>query len=130
LIYRGDVVAKQGEVKLAADVLTLSLAADSTSELRTVVAEGNVRFSKGDRRASVRRAEYDQAKRLIILDQDAVLEDARGNVSGDRVSVYLDEGRTVVEGGEGRVRAVLRPAEETEGGKTAGAAAAGKDAAP
>lgn len=112
LTYRGDVVATQGDVKLAADILTLALAQDSTNGLRTVVAEGNVRFSKGARRASARRAEYDQAKRLIVLDQDAVLEDDRGNVSGDRVSVYLDEGRTVVEGGEGRVHAVLRPAQD------------------
>ena len=128
-----EVVAMQGDVRLAADTLTLALAADSTNGLRTVVAEGNVRFSKGDRRASARRAEYDQAKRMIVLDQDAVLEDSRGNVSGDRVSVYLDEGRTVVEGGEGRVRAVLRPAEDGKGdedAKAAHAGAAGEGVAP
>jgi lipopolysaccharide export system protein LptA len=113
LIYRGDVVAKQGDVKLTADTLTLALADGDTSALRNVVAEGNVRFSKGERRVSAGRAEFDQSKRLIVLNDNAVLEDDRGNVTGDRVRVYLDEGRTVVDGGSGRVRAVLHPSQSS-----------------
>lgn len=113
LTYRGDVVAKQGDVKLTADTLTLDLSEGEKSELRSVVAEGNVHFSKGDRRATAGRAVYDQQKRLIVLSQQAVLADDRGNVSGDSVHVYLDDGRTVIEGGSGRVRAVLRPSDRS-----------------
>jgi lipopolysaccharide export system protein LptA len=119
LVYRGDVVAKQGDVQLKADTLTLDLRRDEKSgeksELRSVVAEGNVHFSKGDRRATAGRAVYNQAKRLIVLSDDAVLEDSRGNVSGDTVHVYLDEERTLIEGGSGRVRAVLRPKDKSPG---------------
>lgn len=118
LIYRGDVVAKQGDVQLTADTLTLDLSEGEKTELQTMVAEGNVRFSKGDRRATAGRAVYDQAKRLIVLSQHAVLEDGRGNVSGDSVHVYLDDGRTVIEGGSGRVRAILRPAHPATGDET------------
>lgn len=110
-------------MRLAADRLTLALSADPDSGggVRSVVAEGNVRFSKGARRASAQRAEYDQARRLIVLERNAVIEDDRGNVTGDRVSIYLDEGRTVVEGGEGRVRALLRPdGERGHGGDSQG----------
>jgi lipopolysaccharide export system protein LptA len=115
LTYRGDVVAQQGDVRLTADMLTLDLSEGAKSELRSVVAEGNVHFSKGDRRATAGRAVYDQGKRLIVLSRNAVLEDSRGNVSGDTVHVYLDDDRTVIEGGSGRVRAVLRPAKKTPG---------------
>jgi len=120
LIYRGNVVARQGDVQLSADSLTLDLSPGEKSELQSVVAEGNVHFSKGTRRATAGRAVYDQAKRLIVLSRNAVLSDERGNVSGDTVHVYLDDGRTVIEGGPGRVRAVLRPA-ASDGGENASA---------
>ncbi len=125
LVYRGDVIAKQGDVQLKADSLTLDLSRDEKSDLRSVVAEGNVHFSKGDRRATAGRAVYDQGKRLIVLSRDAVLEDSRGNVSGDTVHVYLDEERTLIEGGPGRVRAVLRPKDESTGEKRAEETATG-----
>ena len=44
-----------------------------------------------------------------MLSDDAVLHDGSNEVSGDRIVVYLDEKRSVVEGGTGRVRAVLFP---------------------
>lgn len=121
LVYRGDVVAKQDDVRLTAETLTLDLSGAEKSELKSLVAEGNVHFSKGDRRASASRAVYDQSKRLITLSRNAVLEDDRGNVSGDTVHVYLDDGRTVIEGGSGRVRAVLRPPARTDSGEEAAA---------
>jgi lipopolysaccharide export system protein LptA len=115
LTYRGDVVAKQGDVQLSADTLTIDLSKGEAPELKTVVAEGRVRFTKGTRRATAEHAVYDQSKRLIVLSRNAVLSDERGDVSGDSVHVYLDESRTVIEGGEGRVRAVLRPSSDDAG---------------
>jgi lipopolysaccharide export system protein LptA len=126
LTYRGDVVAQQGDVRLTADTLTLDLSEGGKSELKSVVAEGNVHFSKGDRRASAGRAVYDQDKRLIVLSRNAVLEDSRGNVSGDTVHVYLDDDRTVIEGGSGRVRAVLRPGKRSGNEKDESTAAGDK----
>jgi len=112
LTYRGDVVAKQGDVELSSDTLTIDLSKGEAPELKTVVAEGHVRFSKGTRRATAEHAVYDQSKRLIVLSRNAVLSDDRGDVSGETVHVYLDESRTVIEGGSGRVRALLRPSDD------------------
>jgi lipopolysaccharide export system protein LptA len=38
-----------------------------------------------------------------------VLHDGPNQIAGDRVIVYLDEDRSVVEGGDKRVKAVLFP---------------------
>jgi lipopolysaccharide export system protein LptA len=54
-----------------------------------------------------------------------VLHDGPNEVVGDRVVVYLDEDRSVVEGGRKRVKAVLFPGKQPGAdGKTAGGDAA------
>jgi len=49
-------------------------------------------------------AEHEGAVRLV--------EDGANEVGGDRVIVYLDEDRSVVEGGRKRVKAILHPDRE------------------
>jgi lipopolysaccharide export system protein LptA len=113
--YRGDVEATQGNVRLRSDELTVRLVgapqgdADEKVSLQQVVATGNVRIDQGSRWATGGRAVFDQAQRTFILTEHPVLHDGPNEVAGDRVVVYLDENRSVVEGGQGRVKAVLFP---------------------
>jgi lipopolysaccharide export system protein LptA len=110
LTYRGRVKATQGDMKLEADSLTIYLAEGAGSELREVVARGNVRLTKGERWATGGEAVFDQTRRTAVLSKNAVLHDGPSQVVGERVVVYLDEERSVVEGGSGgRVTAVLVP---------------------
>ena len=109
LFYRGNVVASQADMKLESDTLTVLLDRGRDGKVTEVVAEGNVRMSKGSRHATAGRALFDQTKRQVVLSQNAVLHDGPNQVSGDRVVVYLDDERSVVEGGAGRVKAVLFP---------------------
>lgn len=111
LTYRGEVVATQGDMKLTSNTLTVSLDTKQGERLKEVVAEGSVRMSKGTRWATGGRAVFDQTNRTVVLSQDAVLHDGLNQVSGERVVVYLDEQRSVVDGGTGRVKAVLYPPE-------------------
>jgi lipopolysaccharide export system protein LptA len=127
--YRGDVEAAQGEVRLRSDELTVRLvgtrpggggrAAEGSDgdpggsgdkmTLREVVAIGHVRIDQGTRWATGGRAVFDQDKRIFLLTDHPVLHDGPNEVAGDRVVVYLDEDRSVVEGGQRRVKAVLYP---------------------
>lgn len=113
LTYRGEVVATQGDMKLQSNTLKVSLDMQQGERLKEVVAEGSVRMSKGTRWATGGRAVFDQIHRTVVLSQDAVLHDGLNQVSGERVVVYLDEQRSVVDGGTGRVKAVLYPPEGT-----------------
>jgi lipopolysaccharide export system protein LptA len=112
LTYKGNVVVEQGDVTLRADTLTLALQVADEVGLSAVVADGGVRLSQGERWATAGHAEYDGSERVVVLSENAVLHEGPNQLSGERVLVYLDEERGVVEGGEGRVHAVLAPPRE------------------
>jgi lipopolysaccharide export system protein LptA len=136
VVYRGAVRAEQGDVQLTSDELTIHLASPEEPtaspagepaekerpagegalggrvQLREIVATGRVRIDQGERWATGGRAVFDQTKRILLLTGDPVLHDGPNQIAGDRVVVYLDEDRSVVEGGQKRVKAVLFPGRE------------------
>lgn len=109
LVYRGKVEVRQGDVALAAEEVSVALGPDAKMEIREVRARGNVRLTQGQRWAAAKEAVFDQAKRTAVLRGDAVLHDGRNQVRGERVTIFLDQKRSVVEGGSSRVQAVFYP---------------------
>jgi len=137
VVYRGEVVAIQGDTKVRSDTLTVTLAsqkdskdpkdskeskdskdskdagardaADQNQRLQEVVAVGKVRIDNGTRWATGGRAVFEQGARTLVLTENPVLHDGANEVSGDRVTVFLDENRSVVEGGRKRVKAMVFP---------------------
>jgi lipopolysaccharide export system protein LptA len=136
VVYRGAVEVTQGDVKMVADVLTLTLEnkqndqpatkpttgttvqdppappappSSDTGKVKEMVATGNVRIDQGTRWAVGGRATYEQEQRTLVLTENPVLHDGPNVVVGERVTVYLDENRSVVEGGQKRVKAVFHP---------------------
>lgn len=114
LTYKGGVEVTQGDMKLQSETLQVRLG-DQANQIEAIVADGNVRLSKGSRWATGGRAVFDQPQQTVVLSQNAVVHDGANQVSGDRVVVYLNEERSVVEGGNGRVKALLFPASGTPG---------------
>jgi lipopolysaccharide export system protein LptA len=129
VVYRGSVQVTQGDLKLVSDTLTITLQNDKqdgkpepkpapaaggadNGRVQEIVALGNVRIDQGQRWAVGGRAVFDQGQRTLTLTQDPVLHDGQSEVAGDRVVVFLDEDRSVVEGGQKRVKAVLYPNEK------------------
>jgi len=133
------VIAAQGDTKVRSDTLTVTLAAQKDSDppdtakkgdqrLQEVVAVGKVRIDNGTRWATGGRAVFEQGTRTLVLTENPVLHDGANEVSGDRVTVYLDENRSMVEGGRRRVKATVFPSKD---GDLAGTnAAPPKDEAP
>ncbi|MFN8644498.1 MAG: lipopolysaccharide transport periplasmic protein LptA [Candidatus Binatia bacterium] len=109
LSYRGNVVVTQADMTLRSDTLRVTLDREGAQRPKEVVAEGDVRIDAGTRHASGGRAVFDDAKRTVTLSERARLTDGPNEVAGERVVVYIDEQRSVVEGGPERVRAVLFP---------------------
>jgi len=75
--------------------------------IKEIVAEGHVDITAGDRRATSKKAVFDEAQRTVVLTGDAHVQELGNWVSGERVTVYLDEKRSVVEGGGGDQRAEM-----------------------
>jgi len=81
-----------------------------TDKIKQIIAEGHVRMQRGDRVAEGRRAVFDQAKQTIVLSDHAVLHEGQNQVAGDRIIVYLQDQRSVVESSSNsRVSAVFYP---------------------
>jgi lipopolysaccharide export system protein LptA len=126
VVYRGDVLAVQGPVKVKSEMLTVTFASagsggspsggvgggSPSARLQQIVAAGNVRIDHGTRWATGGRAVFDQSTRTFVLTENPVMHDGSNEVAGDRVVVYLDENRSVVEGGRRRVKAVLYPGKD------------------
>jgi lipopolysaccharide export system protein LptA len=127
VVYRGDVLAVQGPVKIRSDMLTVTFAnadagrgkgtsggvgSTASARLQQIVANGSVRIDHGTRWATGGRAVFDQSTRTFVLTDSPVMHDGSNEVAGDRVVVYLDENRSVVEGGRRRVKAVLYPGKD------------------
>jgi len=130
VVYRGDVIAIQGDMKVRSDTLTVTLTGHDGAgpsgapdhdpdpskgggqKVQQIVAVGNVRIDNGTRWATGGRAVFEQASRTLVLTETPVLHDGPNEVAGDRVLVYLDENRSVVEGGRKRVKAVVYPGKD------------------
>lgn len=116
---KGDAKAKDASPP-AGSGSDKDLAKGKRPTLRDVVAQGNVVITQKTRRATGQVAVFSQTMRQLVLGGDPVLRDGPNEVTGDRIVVYLDEGRSVVEsGGKKRVSAVLYPGSERGLGEAA-----------
>jgi lipopolysaccharide export system protein LptA len=132
IIYRGNVVAIQGDTTLKCSVLTVTYETPpeanaksgqskpertpSRERFKEVVAEGSVDITSGERHATGKKAIFNEASRTVVLSGNAVLRDGGNQVTGETVTVFLDEKRSTV---VGRAEMVIIPAAQQTNGKSA-----------
>ena len=112
--FRGNVVVVQGDMTLKSDVLTVAwedvvpTPASSTTtrqQIKQIIAEGHVEITSGERRATSRKAVFSETKRTVTLSGKAILQEGTNRITGEVVRIFLDEKRSVVEGGKGERQA-------------------------
>jgi lipopolysaccharide export system protein LptA len=110
IVFTGNVVATQDNSTQYADRMEVYLDAKGESIVRTV-STGNVRIiTKDCRTGTGRRAEYYDAEQRVLLIGNARVWRDDNVVTGERITLYLAEDRSVVEGGkQERVKAVFYP---------------------
>ncbi len=112
--FKGNVIAKQEDTTLYANTLTI-LYDPNTKKLKEIIAVGNVKVVQLDRRATGEKATFDQEKNKVVLDGEAVVREGANVIRGERIIFYVDEGRSVVEGGQGgRVSTTITPPPKEE----------------
>jgi lipopolysaccharide export system protein LptA len=115
IVFKGNVVAKQEDTTLYANTLTI-LYDTNMKKLKEIIAVGNVKVVQLDRRATGQKVTFDQDQRKVILDGEAVVREGTNVIRGERIVYYVDEGRSVVEGGRGgRVSTSITPPSKEEG---------------
>jgi lipopolysaccharide export system protein LptA len=119
VIFTGNVVARQNNSVQYADRMEVYLDAAGDRIVRTV-STGTVKIiTKDCRVGTARRAEYYDAEQRVILIGNARVWQEDNVVTGERITMYLAEDRSLVEGGrQERVKAVFYP--KRDEGKTDG----------
>ncbi len=107
--FRGNVVAKQEDVNLYANTLMIYYD-PQTKAIKTVIASGNVKIVQLNRRATGQKVTFNQDVNQVVLEGEAVLREGENVIRGDRVIYYVEEERSIVEGGKGgRVSTTITP---------------------
>jgi len=120
--YTGNVRVDHAGATIRAKEIEVSFQTEGKRELRKITAHGGVEVVRGDETARGEVAEYDPKAATIVLSQKARLGSGPNSLSGERVIVYLQERRAVVQGGaEGSTTAARADGENAQGGAANGA---------
>ena len=126
VIFTGNVVARHNNATQYADRMEVYLDEKGDKVMRTV-STGAVRIITRDcRTGTAQRAEYYDAEQRVVLIGNARVWRDDNVVTGERITIYLAEDRSVVEGGkQERVKAVFYPKNDGEPQRAAGGPAGG-----
>jgi len=133
VVFSGNVQANQGDLIINADEMTVfytrtaiqqaSPPAENTApqarKIDKIMARGNVKIVQGDRVAAGDTMDFNADDRIVILSGNAKAWQDQNMISGEKIVLYLDEGKSVVEksGSEGeRVRAFIYPSSQEKNG--------------
>ncbi|WP_456383412.1 lipopolysaccharide transport periplasmic protein LptA [Persephonella sp.] len=110
IVYTGNVVVKKDDFTLWSDKLKIFL--DQKGDIKKILAVGNVRFVKGNRKGKSEEAEYYKDKNYIILKGNAQLQQDNNIIEGDEIIYYIDTEKAEVVGKNKRVRTIFFPEEK------------------
>jgi lipopolysaccharide export system protein LptA len=125
VIFTGNVVARQNNSVQYADRMEVYLDEKGDRILRTV-STGNVRIITADcRTGTARRAEYYELDQRVILTGNARVWQEDNVVSGDTITIYITQDRSVVQGTkQERVKSIFYARDDKKPAGTATAQAA------
>jgi lipopolysaccharide export system protein LptA len=118
VVFTGDVDAKQGDVRIRSDEMTVFYNAlesptqqkdkkkptqpaekKSTQQVEKLICIGNVEVTRGEWLGTAKKMLYLSKERQVILTDNAKAWQGQNMVSGEKIIYYLDEGRSEVIGG-------------------------------
>ena len=123
VFFFGNVKANQGSLIINADEMTVVYARTGTQpdtraeagpsqKIEKITATGNVKIVQGDWVAAGDSMDFKAEERIVILAGNATAWQEQNMVSGEKIVLYLDEGKSIVESssqkGE-RVKAFIYP---------------------
>jgi lipopolysaccharide export system protein LptA len=109
VVYTGNVIVHQGEVKLRADKMRAKLVGNNPSQ---IYADGRVVIDAPSGIATGESGVYDVDPRLITLTGKVVLTKDKNVLRGHKLVVNLITGQATLDGGQGkggRVQALFTP---------------------
>ncbi len=97
--FIGNVTLKKEGMTLYSDIMTVFYD-EQTKGIREIEAEGNVVVRKEGRVAHSDRAQYYSREEKIVLTGDARIIENENELGGDRITLFMQDDRSIVEGGK------------------------------
>lgn len=123
VVFTGDVDAKQGDVRIRSDQMTVYYTPkgktpkkskkkekSATQQVEKLICTGNVEVTRQEWLGTSKQMIYLADKRQVILTGNAKAWQGQNMVSGDKIIYYLDEGRSEVVGS--RPKTIVSDSEE------------------
>lgn len=110
-IFTGKVVAKQGDITIFADRITVSYA-DKKGDVEKIEAAGNVRIVQQNKTGIAAQAVYDSRDGKITMTGNPKVMQGSESITGKTITYYVDDDKSVVSGGDdpkARVEAIINP---------------------
>lgn len=115
VIFKGDVKAEQKDYTLYAKELYVYYV---DKEIKETIAIGDVRIVKLNMVATGEKAVHTRDNRTVVLTGNPQAKQDCDIVKGDKITIYLDEDKSLVEsGGNNRVKAIVHPKDEKKKAK-------------
>ena len=117
-IFRGNVVARQGDMAMFADQMEATYTGKSGDKnekggLRELTATGNVKIIQGERIATGQKIVFYGDEQKIVATGNPRVWQGDNVIVGSKITVYLKQDRSVVEGtNQARVSATIYPKEK------------------
>lgn len=109
-VFTGKVVAKQGDVTIYADRLTINYG-DKKNDVEKIEADGNVRIVQENRFGTASHAVYENKLGRITLTGNPKVTQGADTMSGNTITYFIDDDRSEVSSGAGRpVEVLIHPA--------------------
>ncbi len=108
VVFSGNVHATQADGVLDSDTLKVLYGKDF-KQVQQMFADGNVRLSQGVRWCTSDHGVMNQAAQTIVLTGNPVCHNENDQITGEKITVHTDTGKSDVEGG---VKAVIFPRDQ------------------
>ena len=109
-IFKGKVVAKQGDITIYAETLTVNYG-NEKNDVEKIEANGNVRIVQENRIGTASHAVYDSKMgKIVLTGNPKVTEGAANTITGNTITYYINEERSEVRSdGKDRVETTIQP---------------------
>lgn len=109
VLFTGNVDAKQGDLRILSDEMTVyyddpetpeeKKSVDTTQRIEKLICIGNVEITREDWLGTSEHMTYFADSRQVILTGNAKAWQGQNMVTGEKIIYYMDEGRSEVVGG-------------------------------
>ena len=117
VIFIGNVIAKQGELTILGDRMTIFYLEGENPEsndeglgtkIDRIMVEGSVRITQKNVVATGERAVYFSEENKVVLTGEPKVQQDKNFIQGDKITLFLDSEKSIVEGGpSGPVEATI-----------------------